>query len=76
MAERATGVPIGKGEPASLAKIVQQELLAGYAPFSVLISRKYEVLYVYGDSWPYWALTTGDPNQDLLTMAHQSVRTA
>ena len=61
-------------ESANLAKITQQLLLAHYAPFAVLVNRKYEILYLYGQSGPYLELTTGEPTQDLITMVREGLR--
>jgi len=61
-------------EPANLAKITQQLLLAHYAPFAVLINRKYEILYLYGQSGPYLELTTGEPTQDLMAIVREGLR--
>ena len=61
-------------EPANLAKMTQQLLLTHYAPFAVLINRKYEILYLYGQSGPYLELTTGEPTQDLMVMVREGLR--
>ncbi len=61
-------------EPANLGKITQQLLLGRYAPFAVLINRKYEILYLYGQSGPYLELTTGEPSQDLMAIAREGLR--
>jgi len=61
-------------EPANLAKITQQLLLAHYAPFAVLVNRNYEILYLYGQSGPYLELTTGEPTQDLMTILREGLR--
>jgi len=61
-------------EPANLGKFTQQLLLAHYAPFSVLINRKYEILYIYGQSGPYLEMTTGEPTQDLMAIVREGLR--
>jgi len=61
-------------EPTNLGKITQQFLLAHYAPFSMLINRKYEILYLYGQSGPYLEMTTGEPTQDLMAIVREGLR--
>jgi len=61
-------------ESANLAKMTQQLLLAHYAPFAVLINRKYEILYLYGQSGLYLELTTGEPTQDLMAIVREGLR--
>ena len=61
-------------EPTNLEEITQRLLLKRYAPFAVLINRKYEILYLYGQSGPYLELTTGKPSQDLIAIVREGLR--
>lgn len=61
-------------EPANLGKITQQILMQRYAPFSVLINSRHEILYVSGQSGPYLELTTGEPTQNLMTITREGLR--
>lgn len=61
-------------EPTNLGKITQQLLLEHYAPFAVLVNRKYEVLYLHGQSGPYLEMTTGEPTQDLMSILREGLR--
>jgi PAS domain S-box-containing protein len=50
-------------------------LLEDYAPASVLIDRKYEVLYFHGPTDKYLHLPAGEPTRDLIAMARHGLRT-
>ncbi|MDH3582707.1 MAG: PAS domain-containing protein, partial [Phycisphaerae bacterium] len=58
-----------------LTEVAQRILLADFAPASVLINRKYEILYFQGPTVQYLQLPSGEPTQDLLAMARQGLRT-
>jgi two-component system CheB/CheR fusion protein len=63
-------------ERRNLGKLVQQALLQRFAPFAVLVNRRYEVVYVYGTSGEFLELTTGEPTQDLMVMVREGLRSA
>ncbi len=44
---------LGRREP-KLADMAQQALVETFAPASVLVTRRHQVLYVYGDTSAYW----------------------
>jgi two-component system, chemotaxis family, CheB/CheR fusion protein len=67
--EIATSTPIG------LAELMQKQLLAEFAPASVLINRKFEVLCFQGPTVNYLEFPSGEPTRDLLAMARQGLRT-
>ena len=67
------GEPSRFVEPANLGKITQQLLLQHYAPFAILVNRKFEILYLYGHSGPYLELPTGEPTQDLLAIVREGI---
>ena len=59
----------------SLVEAMQKRLLADYAPASVLISRKFEVLCFQGPTVNYLEFPSGEPTQDLLALARTGLRT-
>lgn len=71
---RGYGASLKYVEPTNLGKITQQLLLQQFAPFTVLINRKYEILYLYGQSGPYLEMTTGEPTQDLMAVVRDGLR--
>ena len=54
---------------------MQKQLLADYAPASVLINRKFEVLCFQGPTVDYLEFPSGEPTRDLLALARQGLRT-
>ncbi len=57
------------------AELTQRQLLIEYAPASVLINRKYEVLYFQGETGEFLEPPTGEPTHDLIAMARQGLQT-
>jgi two-component system CheB/CheR fusion protein len=62
------------GRPASLHERVQQILVKEYAPASVLINRKYEIVYFYGPTRRYLDFPSGGAVLDLIGMAQEALR--
>lgn len=60
---------------ARVADLMQRVLLDAYAPASVLINRKGEVLYFFGATLRFLDLPPGEPTQDVLAMAREGLRT-
>ena len=60
---------------AGLAELMQKQLLAEFAPASVLINRKFEVLCFQGPTVNYLEFPSGEPTRDLLALARQGLRT-
>ncbi len=54
---------------------MQKQLLADYAPASVLINRKFEVLCFQGPTVDYLEFPSGEPTRDLLALARPGLRT-
>ena len=50
-------------------------LLEAYAPASVLINKRYQVLYFHGPTSRYLQQPSGEPTLDLLSMAHDELGT-
>lgn len=64
---------LGRREP-SLADMAQQALVETFAPASVLVTRRYQVLYVYGDTSDYLAHPPGELTDDLMSMTRGELR--
>jgi two-component system CheB/CheR fusion protein len=60
---------------AALADLCQRLVMETYAPAAVLINRKYECLYFLGPTDSYLKIAPGHPDQNLLTMAREGLRT-
>lgn len=67
---QAAGVP-----PTDFGGVTQRLLLEHFAPATVLINRKYEILYYFGPCVQYLELPTGQPTHDLSLMAREGLRT-
>ena len=61
--------------PPGLADLMQRQLLAEYAPASLLINRRFEVLCFQGPTVDYLEFPSGEPTHDLLALARQGLRT-
>ena len=61
--------------PLKLAGLMQQVLLEDFAPASVLVNRKYEILCFQGPTVNYLEFPPGEPTQNLMTMARQGLQT-
>jgi len=59
----------------NFAELTKRHLLDDYAPASVLINRKYEVLYFQGPTGDFLEAPTGEPTRDLIAMARQGLQT-
>ena len=57
-----------------LVELMQRLLLDEFAPAAVLVNRKYHVLSVQGQLVNYVQIPPGEPTQDLLAMARESLR--
>ncbi len=64
---------LGRREP-SLAEMAQQALVETFAPASVLVTRRHQVLYVYGDTSDYLTHPPGELTDDLLAMTRSELR--
>ncbi|MDB5311326.1 MAG: methyltransferase/methylesterase, CheR/CheB with sensor [Gemmataceae bacterium] len=67
--------PRGATRPVGFADMTHRLLLDQFAPAAVLITRKYEILYVFGPTNRYLAGAAGEPTQDLMAMAGDGLRT-
>lgn len=56
-------------------KLAQEILLHEYVPASVIVNRKYEVVYFHGEVSRYFQVTSGEPTRDIRDMARSHLRT-
>jgi two-component system CheB/CheR fusion protein len=71
--EAQTPTPPLLMDSARLGKLTQQLLLQDYAPASVLINHKPQILYYYGPTDRYLKQPTGAPTEDLMARARQGL---
>ncbi len=62
-------------DPVRLGPLAQQALLESYAPPSVLIDRKYQILYFYGPTDRFLKQPSGAPTDDLIARAREGLQT-
>jgi PAS domain S-box-containing protein len=60
--------------PPSLGDLVQQLLLKDYAPASVLVNQRYEILYFFGPTHHYLSLPDGEATLNVTNMTKQELR--
>jgi two-component system CheB/CheR fusion protein len=58
----------------SMAEVTQQTLLQEFAPATVLVNRKFEVLFLTGPTSQYLELPPGAPTLDVMTLAQEGLR--
>ena len=58
----------------SLKETTERILLEQYAPTSVLISERGEMLYVHGSTGRYLQITSGEPGMNILKMAREGLK--
>ncbi|CAN2049597.1 two-component system, chemotaxis family, CheB/CheR fusion protein [Candidatus Magnetomoraceae bacterium gMMP-13] len=61
--------------PVRLSELINQALLHQYAPASILINRKHEILYHFGNTVDYLHYPTGEPTNDLYVVARDGLIT-
>jgi PAS domain S-box-containing protein len=75
-AQSTTGpLPITQHRPSSLGELVQQRLVEEYAPASVLVNQRYEILYFFGPTHRYLALPNGEATLNVINMTKEGLRT-
>ncbi|WP_442510416.1 CheR family methyltransferase [Novipirellula sp. SH528] len=55
-------------------ELVEKALISNYSPASVLVNRRYEVLYLTGPLVDYFEFPAGEPNHNLLSMCRPGLR--
>jgi two-component system, chemotaxis family, CheB/CheR fusion protein len=58
----------------NVRNVMERLVLEEYAPASVLINSRYEVLYLQGDSSKFLGMPRGEPSYNLLNLAHEDLR--
>src|SRR5262249_53712120 len=58
---------------ASFTDLTREALLNEYAPASVLVNKRYQILYLHGPVSRYLQLPAGEPVLDLMGMAHEDM---
>jgi two-component system CheB/CheR fusion protein len=71
--QRQAAQPSGSGK-ISLKETVERVLLEHYAPTSVLISERGEILYIHGSSGRYLEVAPGEPSMSILKMAREGLK--
>ncbi len=59
----------------NISKVAQQLLMEQFVPASVIINRKYEICYFFGNCSHYLEFPTGEPTRDLMQMVPDELQT-
>jgi two-component system, chemotaxis family, CheB/CheR fusion protein len=70
---QATGAPPSRTRPVNFADMTHRLLLDQFAPPTVLVNRKHEILYFCGRTDRYLAVPVGEPTQDLMMLAREGL---
>jgi two-component system, chemotaxis family, CheB/CheR fusion protein len=62
------------GAKVSLREITERILLQRYAPVSVLVNERGEILYIHGNTGRYLQMSSGEPNMNILKMAREGLK--
>lgn len=62
------------GGKLSLRETTERILLERYAPVSVLVNERGEILYIHGNTGRYLQMTSGEPNMNILKMAREGLK--
>ena len=62
------------GAKMSLREITERALLQRYAPVSILVSERGEILYVHGNTGRYLQVPHGEPNMNVIKMAREGLK--
>jgi len=65
---------VPSGGKVSLREITERFLLQRYAPASVLVSERGEMLYIHGNTGRYLQMPSGEPNTNILKMARDGLK--
>jgi len=58
----------------SLRETTERVLLERYAPVSILVSERGEMLYIHGNTGRYLQMASGEPNVNILKMAREGLK--
>ena len=67
-------VPLPSTRPASIPNLIQQLLVARYAPATVIVNGRGEVVYIHGHTGAYLEPAPGPPTHHLVEMAREGLR--
>ncbi|MCX5723222.1 MAG: PAS domain-containing protein [Nitrospirae bacterium] len=70
----AAEAPLFPARPASISTLIQQLLVARFAPASVVVNGRGEVVYVHGQTGAYLQPAPGPPTHHLLEMAREGLQ--
>ena len=62
------------GGKISLREVTERILLERYAPTSILVSERGEMLYIHGSTGRYLQMASGEPNVNILKMAREGLK--
>ncbi len=71
--QKYTTQPLGGGKM-SLKETTEKILLQMYAPTSILVSERGEILYIHGNTGRYLEVAAGEPAMNILKMAREGLR--
>jgi len=69
-----TGAPLSTARPLAIADLIQQVLVAQYAPAAVVINGRGEILYIHGHTGAYLEPAPGPPTYHLVEMAREGLQ--
>ena len=58
----------------NIRQVVEQAILCNYAPPCVLVNKRYDILYFYGETDKYLSLPMGEPSFNILKMVREELR--
>ncbi len=70
---RRPGMAAG-GSKSSLRETTERVLLERYAPVSILVSERGEMLYIHGNTGRYLQMVSGEPHMNILKMAREGLK--
>jgi two-component system CheB/CheR fusion protein len=62
------------GGKVSLQEITERILLQQYAPTSILVTERGEILYIHGSTGRYLEMSSGEPTMSILKMAREGLK--
>jgi two-component system CheB/CheR fusion protein len=65
--------PLAPGPPPGVSELTSRLLLESYAPACVVVDQQFEILYLQGRTARYLDLPVGEPQLNLLRMAHDEL---
>ena len=69
-----TGAPLSLAPPFAIANLIQQMLVAQYAPAAVVINGRGEIVHIHGRTGAYLEPAPGPPTHHLVEMAREGLQ--